>query len=463
MPAPNPLPVPSSNYWNEHLETMPRHRLDEYHLKRVQAMLKYAYEYSPFYRRHYDRAGVRPEDIKTLDDFLQKVPPVDKPDLIAAQAAEPPYGDLLARFPDDTTHQFFMSSGSTGVPLQVPYSNFESMRCAEHVAVMCWAVGVRPGDTMYLAFNFGIFVAFWMAYLAAQRMGVHVVSGGGVDTRTRIKQIRDFKPTMLFATPTYALHMAEVAKEMDIDLRKSSVKYIFASGEPGANIPSTRSAIEDAWNARVYEFYGSSETGAMGQGCNIQGGMHAYEQDLYSLVLDQDGQPVPNGSRGEHVVTSYLMTTQPIIKYRTHDVVEVHYGGCPCGRSWNYFQGGVLGRTDNMITIKGVNVFPAAVEALLGQTGGTSEHYEMHVWKNKGLDELLVRVEAHKSLADSAYAVTAARAQDILKDRIRVGIPVEVLPPGSLPRYELKAKRFFDHRKAGTMPPSIANRTPEAR
>ncbi|MDP2660127.1 MAG: AMP-binding protein [Dehalococcoidia bacterium] len=445
--------LPSGRYWNEYLETLPREKLDAYHLKRLQGIVKYAYDYSPFYRRHYDQAGVKPEDIRTLDDFLEKIPAVDKPDLIAAQAVSPPYGDLISRFPDDTAKQFFMSSGSTGVPLQAPYSDYESLRCSEHVSVMCWAVGVRPGDTMYLAFNFGIFVAMWMAYRAAARMGVHVISGGGVDTKTRLKQIRDLKPTMLFATPTYALHMAEVAWEMGVDLPASSVKFIFASGEPGANIPSTRSAIEDAWGAKVYEFYGSTETGAMGQGCPVQGGMHTFEQDLHSLVLDESGRPAPEGGRGEHVVTSYLMTTQPIIKYKTHDVVEARYGTCECGRTWKYLVGGVLGRTDNMITIKGVNVFPAAVEALLGLAGGVSEHFEMHVWRESGLDQLRVRVEASKSLADSAYSVTAARAQEILRDKIRVGIPVEVLPPGSLPRYELKARRFFDHRRTGSTPP----------
>ena len=452
MTPPSSPPPPYSKYWNEHLETMPREGLDAGHLRRVRALMKYAYERSPMYRRLYDRAGVRPEDVQTLQDFVEKVPGVDKADLLAAQATNPPYGDLLAHFQEDATSQFYMTSGSTGIPLQVPYNHYEMMRCAEHVAVMCWAVGVRPGDTMYLAFSFGIFVAMWVAYHAAFRLGVHVVSGGGVDTKTRIRQIQDFKPTMLFATPTYALHMAEVALELGVDLASSSVKYIFVSGEPGGSIPSTRSAIEKAWGAKVYEYYGASETGALGQGCPIQGRMHTFEQEVFSLVLDDQGRPVADGQVGEHVSTSFMMLTQPVIKYRTHDLVEVHYGGCECGRTWKYLQGGVLGRTDNMITIKGVNVFPAAVEALLGEVKGTSEHFEMHVWREKGLDELLVRVEASRDVADSRRE-TEARAQELLRHRIRVRIPVEVLPPGSLPRYELKARRFFDHRKMGTLPP----------
>lgn len=450
-----PCPSNNSSYWNEFLQTMPREQLDQYHLRRIQSLIKYAYEHVPMYRRIYDNVGVKPEDVRSLDDFLQKVPAVDKPDLIAAQAVNPPYGDLMAPIRLDESKQVFMSSGSTGVPLQVPYHNYQMLRCGEHVAAMCWDVGVRPGQSMYLAFNFGIFTAFWIAYVAAFRLGVHVISGGGVDTRTRIKQINDFKPDMLFATPTYALHLAEVAREMGIDLSVSSVKYIFASGEPGANIPSTRSAIEAAWGAKVYEFYGSSETGALAQGCRVQGGMHAFEMDCYSQVLGEDGMPVPDGKVGEHVVTCYQTLTQPLIKYKTHDLVEMHYGGCPCGSTWSYFKGGVLGRTDNMITIKGVNVFPSAVEALLAEAGGVSEHYEMHVWRDKGLDEILVRVEAAKDLPESAYAEKQTRAREILKDSVRVGIPVEVLPPGSLPRYELKAKRFFDHRKTGTTPPVI--------
>lgn len=453
--TPFDAPPPSgSPYWNEFMETMPRDGLDAYHIRRIRALMKYAYGRSPMYRRLYDQAGVRAEDIHSLQDFLDKVPCVDKADLQGAQAAKPPYGDLLAHFQTDATSQFYMTSGSTGTPLQVPYNVYEMMRCAEHVAVMCWAVGVRPGDSMYLAFNFGIFVAMWIAYHAAFRLGVHLVSGGGVDTKIRIKQVRDFKPTMLFATPTYALHMAEVAREQGIDLASSSVKYIFVSGEPGGNIPSTRSAIESAWGAKVYEYYGASETGAMGQGCQVQGRMHTFEQDLFSLVLDDRGVPVSDGQVGEHVVTSFAMLTQPIIKYKTHDLVQIHYGGCECGRTWKYLQGGVLGRTDNMITIKGVNVFPAAVEALLGEVPGTSEHFEMHVWREKGLDELLVRVEASRELGGSSYGETEAQAREVLRHRVRVRIPVEVLPPGSLPRYELKARRFFDHRKTGTRPPA---------
>lgn len=434
---------------------MPRDRLDALHLRRIRALMKYAYERSPMYRKMYDGAGVHPDEIRSLKDFIERVPCVDKCDLQAAQAVKPPYGDLLADFSVDATNQFFMTSGSTGTPLQVPMSQYEMMRCAEQVAVMCWAVGVRPGDTMYLAFNFGIFVAFWMAYQAAFRLGLQVISGGGVDTRTRIKQIRDFKPTMLFATPTYALHLAEVAKEMGVDTASSSVEYVFVAGESGGSIPSTRSAIEAAWGAKVYEFYGASETGAMGQGCQVQGHMHLFEQDVFSLVLDDHGKPVPDGQVGEHVVTTFIMTTQPIIKYKTHDLVEIHYGGCECGRSWKYVQGGILGRTDNMITIKGVNVFPAAVEMLLAEVNGTSEHYEMHVWRDKGLDELMVRVEASRDLADSEHSETALRAEELLRQRIRVRIPVEVMQPGSLPRYELKARRFFDHRKTGTMPPRL--------
>lgn len=452
--TPRPSTPPRySQYWNEYLETMPREVLDQHHLRRIQALLRYAYDRSPMYRKLYDRAGVRPEDVRSLRDFVEKVPCVDKADLLAAQAVNPPYGELLADFQEDMTHQFYMTSGSTGVPLQVPYNSFEMMRSAEHVAIMCWAVGVRPGDSMYLAFNFGIFVAMWMAYHAAFRMGVHVVSGGGVDTKTRIKQIKDFKPTLLFATPTYALHLAEVAREQGEDLSSSSVKNIFVSGEPGGSIPSTRTAIENAWGAKVYEYYGASETGAMGQGCTVQGRMHTFEQDLYSLVLDDREKPVADGQVGEHVATSYIMLTQPVIKYKTHDLVEVHYGGCECGRTWKYLQGGILGRTDNMITIKGVNVFPAAVEALLGEIRGTSEHFEMHVWREKGLDEILVRVEASLDLDRSCYGETEASAQDLLRHRARVRIPVEVLHPGALPRYELKARRFFDHRKTGTRPP----------
>ena len=255
------------------------------------------------------------------------------------------------------------------------------------------------------------------------------------------------KPTVVLSTPTYALRMAEEAKSMGIDLSKSSIRITIHAGEAGASIPSTRKAIEDAWGAKTYDLYGIGEIHGIASECEMQDRLHVYEHHLHCLVVDEEGNEVKDGKVGEAVMTSFAQVAQPIIKYRTHDLVRWNKQKCPCGRTWAQFLGGVLGRTDNMITIKGTNVYPGAIEALLGDVDGTTESYEIHVTKERGLDNVLVKVEATPDINESKYQKIKEKAEELLRNKIGVRIEIEILKPGTLPRYELKTKLFFDHRK----------------
>ena len=437
----------SEKYWNEYTETMPRERLDAIHLRRIQKMIAYAYERVPFYRRLYDKAGFKPEEIRSLDDFDRLVPTIDKKDLVEAQQLNPPWGDAVALGEEFNLFRF-QTSGSTGVPLAIPFSYYSTYHYGEQWVYGFWGVGLRPRDSFYFAFNWGAFAGFWSTYWAVRRLGATVYSGGGLSTELRLKQILDYKPTVLIATPTYALAMAEKAKDLGIDLAGSTINVTYHAGEPGGNVPTTRRAIEEAWGAKAYELYGVAEIGAIAPGCPLQLGVHLAEDQAYASVVDPEtGRPVGEGEVGENVVTSYIQFSQPVIKYRTHDLVRLVTTRCDCGRTWILYKDGVLGRTDHMIIIKGTNVYPTAVEAILGEVRELSPNYEIHVTKGRIADELLVKVEVRPDYPRERYAELQARTERVLHERVFVRIAVEIQPPGALPRYELKAKRFFDHRK----------------
>lgn len=439
--------VEAQRFWNPYTQTMPRAELDRLHLKKLKALIEYAYERSPMYRSLLDRHKVRPEQIRTMDDFVKRLPFTDKKDVLEAQATSPPFGDALA-IPEDFFLQRFATSGSTGVPLHIPLTYYSSVLWGESWLYILWGIGLRPRHSFYFPFHWGIFAAFWSAYMGVRRLGGTVISGGGLDSKARIQQILQYRPDAIFATPTYMLYLGEVAREMGVDLRKTSVSYVIVAGEPGGSLPATRQAMEETWGAKAYELYGIAELGPTNPGCPMQGGVHLCEEWYHALVVDESGNPVPYGEVGEHIVTSYIQHGQPLIKYRTHDLVRWTDEPCGCGTTWLYYPGGVLGRTDHMIIIKGVNVYPSAVEALLHKVGGLSEHYELHVGREAANDFVTVKVEAKPETSTDRYAALKREAEGILKSTIGVTIGVEIQASGTLPRYELKAKRFFDHRPA---------------
>ncbi|MBI3015190.1 MAG: AMP-binding protein [Candidatus Tectomicrobia bacterium] len=435
-----------SKYWNPYTETMPREEINALHLKRIQKLLRYAYDRVPLYRKLYDRAGLKPEDICTLEDFDRLVPSIDKKDLLEAQAKRPPWGEAAA-LGEETLLYRYQTSGSTGVPLGIPVSYYDSIRYGDQWAYGFWGLGLRPGHTFYFAFGWGAFIGFWSAYWGVRRIGGTVFSGGGLSTEMRLKQLLEYKPTVFLSTPTYALYMVEKAREMGIHLRDIGIKVMYLSGEPGVSIPSTRKAIEDAWGAKAYEQYGIGEVGAICPTCPHQLGVHLAEDFAYSTVVNPEtGQAVSEGEAGENLVTSYAQLYQPVIKYRTHDLVRPSYSVCECGRTWTLFRDGVRGRTDHMVIIKGSNLYPTAVEALLGTIAGLSPHYEIHISRGPLNDEVSVKVEAAQDAPASGYLELQKKAEETLYSRILVKIGVEICAPGALPRYELKAKRFFDHR-----------------
>jgi len=436
----------ASPFWNEPLETMPRRELDAMHLRRLKGLIDHAYRHIPMYREIYDKAGVKPEDIQSLDDYAKKLPSIDKSDVSFYQKQG------KATVPGSEEHTTFMyqTSGTSGNILLEPGNYADNVN---NWASQWWAHGIRPSDSFYFAFGFGTFMAFWSAYQDALLLGGQIITGGGVDTKTRILQIQQFRPTVLIATPTYALRLAEVAREIGVDPRASSVRIVTTAGEPGAIVPAIRRAIEDAWGATALDLYGISELwGSTSWECpKHQDRMHLSENSAYGIVVDESGGLVPDGGKGEFVLTNYESTVQPLIKYRTHDIVEWHKAPCDCGRTWLSLRGGVLARSDQMVTVKGTNVYPTSVQVLLGEVRGLSERVEIHIHGGDGVPvSVEVKVEPREGVEAASFPALKAQAEKQLHDMIGVSIPVEVVQPQSLPRYELKAKVVFDHRPKRT-------------
>ncbi len=435
-----------SSYWNEYMETLPREELDRFHLRRLQQLIKHAYEKIPMYRDLYDKAGVKPKDIKTLNDFAEKIPVIDKSDVLAAQDVNPPFGDSIVKDSEEYLNYFFQTSGTTGAPLkEIGY--YRDMMSTGW-AFCFWAYGVRPADKIYIAFPFGTFMAFWGAYHDAASLGCQIITAGGLTTEQRVTQILELKPTVLVATPTYVMRIAEVAREMGIDPLQTSIKYIASAGEAGYVVPTIRHAVEKTWGAKTMDLYGISEMwGSTSWQCpSHPDRMHLVEMTTYGLVVDDEGKVVPDGEKGEYVLTNYV-SLMPLIKYRTHDVVEWHKEKCDCGRTALWLRGGVLGRTDQMVTIKGTNVYPTAIQTIIGEIEGLSEDLEIHIVTTGGVDAVNVKIEPVAGTTSEEHGDLKTKLTDELRYRIGVSIGVEIIPPKSLPRYEVKSKRVFDHRK----------------
>ncbi len=415
------------------LESASRDQIEAYQLERFRSGLARILPHNRFYQEKY--ASTSPT-IKSLEDF-SRLPFTTKRELVADQAAHPLFGNNLT-YPLSDYIRLHQTSGTTGQPLKILDTQESWDWWAE-----CWtsvyrAAGVSRNDVVFLAFGFGPFIGFWSAYEGAKRFGALTVPGGGLDSLQRLRAIQDVGATVLVCTPSYALRLAEVAQEHGIDLPASSVRITIHAGEPGASIPATRERIEHAWGALTYDHAGMTEMGAYGFTCSQQQGVHVNEGEFIAEILDpRTGQPVQEGETGELVLTNLGRWGSPALRYRTGDLVR--HGGyqCPCGRTYLFLPAGVLGRVDDMLIVRGVNVYPSALAQVLHRFPDVAE-YRIIVTKEGALDEIALQVECPAALT--------SRLQEELHVALNLRIPIEAVAPGELPRFELKAKRVDDRR-----------------
>ena len=430
-------------YFDQSTETLSRDQLQALQFSKLQALTAELWEHNRFYTAKWKAAGMQPGDLKSLAD-LSRLPLTTKSELMVDQAASGPFGNNLT-YPTEQYVRFHQTSGTTGVPLKVPDTEAGWQwwgRCWGHVLA---GAGVTAADRVFMAFSFGPFIGFWAATEGARQLGALMVPGGGRDSPQRLELMREVGATVLCCTPTYALRLAEVARETGFDLPSIPMRSVVNAGEPGANVPSTKARIEDAWRAKCYDHAGATEVGAHSFECEAQpGGTHLIEGEYIAEILDPaTGRPVAEGERGELVITNPGRWGFPIIRYRTGDIVRATTQPCACGRTSMRFEGGIIGRADDMVTVRGVNVYPAGVENILRKFVEVDE-FRITVNKQRQMDEMDVEVELCEGADPNVVHTIAERLDTMLSFRPRV----HFVARNVLPRFELKAKRFHVNRDA---------------
>ena len=425
-------------------ETMPREALEEIQLKRLQATLARVYANVPFYRQQFQAAGVAPDQIKSLDD-LKRIPFTTKQDL------RDNYPFNMFAVPMDNVVRIHASSGTTGQPTVVGYTARDVRTWSVLMARSLTAGGAGPGDIIHNAYGYGLFTGGLGVHYGAERLGASVIPVSGGNTKRQIMIMKDFGPTILTATPSYTLYLAEVAEEMGVSFDSLAFKFGIFGAEPWSE--RMRAEIERKLNLTAVDIYGLSEV--MGPGVAIEcheakKGLHVFEDHFIPEIVDPATlAPLPYGATGELVFTSLTKEAFPVIRYRTRDITSLNPEPCVCGRT-HVRMARVTGRSDDMLIIRGVNVFPSQIESVLMETGDVEPHYQLEVDREGNLDVLTIKVEVNEhSFSDEVKGLQflERRISKNIKEMLGVSARVKLVEPKAIARSEGKAVRVVDNRR----------------
>jgi phenylacetate-CoA ligase len=430
--------------YNEEFETMPREALESIQLRRLQATVARVYNATPFYRRRFDEAGVAPADIRSLSD-LQKLPFTTKADL----RDNYPFG--MFAVPMDNVTRIHASSGTTGKPTVVGYTARDIQTWAELMARSLMAAGTRRDDIVHNAYGYGLFTGGLGVHYGAERLGASVIPISGGNTKRQVMIMKDFGPTVLTCTPSYALHLAEVAAEMGVSFRDLRFKAGIFGAEPWSE--QMRREIERTLNLKAMDIYGLSEV--MGPGVSIecieaQNGLHVFEDHFIPEIINPlTGAVLPYGSPGELVFTTITKEAFPVIRYRTRDLSVLDPEPCRCGRTI-VRMGRIQGRSDDMLIIRGVNVFPSQIESVIMETKHLEPHYQLVVERIGTLDQLTVLVEVNEAMFSDEIKNLQSIERELersIRETLGVATQVKLVEPKGIQRSEGKAVRVIDKRK----------------
>jgi phenylacetate-CoA ligase len=430
-------------FWEPDNESMHREELEQLQLERLQATLNRVYGRVPFYRKQLDAAGVAPEDVVSLGD-LARLPFTTKADL----RDNYPYG--LFAVPMREVVRIHASSGTTGTPTVVGYTRNDIRTWSNLVARILTMGGVTKDDVIQIAFGYGLFTGAFGLHYGAERVGASVIPASSGNTARQIKIMQDFKTTALVSTPSYALLIGDTVREMGIPLSALSLKWGLFGAEPWSD--AMRQEIQDRLGIVATDNYGLSEVigpGVSGE-CLERNGLHISEDHFIVEVVDQETlQPVQPGGVGELVLTTLTKEAFPMIRYRTGDLTRLLPDGCPCGRTGRRMSR-VLGRSDDMLIIRGVNVFPSQIETVLFEIEGTEPHYQIVIDRKGALDEATVLVEVAESIFFDQMRrqkEMVERIQKRLAQELGVSFDVKLVEKKTLERFEGKARRVVDNRR----------------
>ncbi|MBI5029587.1 MAG: phenylacetate--CoA ligase family protein [Chloroflexi bacterium] len=429
-----------TTFFNREIETANRDELTRHQIARMQTLVREVLASNSFYGKKIRDAGIHDaRDIKSVEDFAC-LPFTKKQELVDDQEAHLPFGTNLT-YPIEKYIRVHQTSGTTGKPLR-----WLDTRESWDWWARCWGAvyngaGIGAQDRIFFAFSFGPFIGFWAAWAGSEKIGALAISGGAQDSYQRLRNLIDLQATALCCTPSYALHLGEIAAKEKIDLpTQTQVRRIVVAGEPGGSIPGTKARIEEAWGAKLTDHTGATEVGAHGFTCIAEKGVHLNEGEFFIEVIDpKTGKPA---DEGELIITNLDRVGSPIIRYRTGDQVKLNRAPCDCGRTFARMEGGIIGRIDQMLIVRGVNIFPSAIEAIVRSYPQVQE-FAVVVDRIEEMDELELQVEV---AGENPQAVVDTIARDA-SHRLGLRISVKLATPETLPRFELKARRITDKRK----------------
>ena len=442
-------PPDAQRHWFPRRETMSAAEREAAVLKRIRQVMAYAWEHAPFYKRKWGEAGIHPGSIRSLEDF-ERVPVVTKEELRAAQTNHPPFGDYLCVEPAGVSH-VHGTSGTTGRPTAFGISQRDWRAIANAHARVMWAMGVRPSDTVFIGSFFSLYMGSWGCLIGAERLGATAFPfGAGTPGQTEraVTWLCSLRPACFYGTPSYAIHLAEVAASMNVDPKEFGLRLLFFSGEPGASIPAIRHRIEQLYGGRVFD---SGSMAEMSPWMNLgesegSGGMLCWQDLVYTEVCDPVSHTrVPYGSEGTPVYTHLERASQPMIRLLSGDLTRWEAGPSPCGRTYPLLPKGIYGRIDDQFTVRGENILPSAIDEVVSGIEGYGGEHRILVSRERAMDELVVEVE-HAPGAHNPEALRRG-VETELRRTLGVGAKVILVAPGTLERTEFKARRVVDTRE----------------
>jgi len=449
-------PGPASRYWFPRRETMPPGDRERAIAGRLREVCRHAWERSPLYRRRWDEAGFHPDQVRSLEDFEERCPVLAKADLRRSQDRAPPFGDYLC-VPEEEVFHVHGTSGTTGRPTAFAVGRDDWQRIANAHARVMWGFGIRPGDMVFVASIFSLYMGSWGTLAGAERLGAKAFPFGagapGMTSRA-VQWLGLMRPQAFYGTPSYALHLAEVARQEGVDPAGFGLRRMFFSGEPGASIPGVRDRIREAYRAEVLDCGSMAE---MTPWMNVAGsaecpqGMLCWQDLVYTEVCDpKTFRRVPYGQRGTPVYTHLERTSQPMIRLVSGDLTLWTDEPSPCGRTYPRLPHGIFGRIDDMFTIRGENVYPSEIDAALNQVPGYGGEHRIVITREGTMDELLLRVEPAPETGREGPAALAAFRETVarrIQTMLGLRAAVEVVPAGTFPRTDFKARRVVDDRE----------------
>jgi phenylacetate-CoA ligase len=437
----------TDKFWNPVLETLTPMKLKQLQLKKLKRIVEWTYQNSGPYQRLYDKAGFKPEDLKDWDD-ISRIPIVHKEDLRKIQRKEPwPYGESLC-VPLDEVTSFHQTTGLTGQPVYQPDTMQDWELRSESWSYALWAQGFRKTDRVFIPFGYNVYMASWAGHYACEKVGCEVVPGGILNTEERLLKMKELRATAFMANPSYVLNMADVCQnKLNIEPAELGIQKILCSGEPGANIPTTKKKMEDAWSAKVYDHVATTEAGGWAYECMAQpGGVHVNEAFyLVELVDINTEEPIVElHMPGKIIITVLDRYAQPCIRFDTRDVAM--WGKpCECGRTFRVIKGGVHGRADHITKVKGVLFSPTSVDEVIRSITDVVDDYELVVTKDGDIDELILKVEIVPGTTAGEEVIKHSLSQQLLL-RTNLHFNIEIHPFGTLLRPHIEVNRFKDLR-----------------